>query len=360
MRKFALLAAATALTLSGPVLAQDNQDKATASVAEKGANELEAFTKFFENMFPKDDTPIAPELLEKGERVAGAIVPTGSYRKIMAGTFQQIIEPMMAGMDDIPLSTIAAFAGVSEEDITLKEGATLSDLMIIVDPYYKQRNRAMMAQITDILIDMSDDMEPPIRTGLARAYARRFSANELEAAAQFYETDSGAKIAGESLAIFASPEVMSASMEMMPKFMERLMGVIGEIAEGSGDLPPRRSFGDLSEDELDTMAELMGVDRESMAEARDDHSYEMTSGAAEVAAEEAAAAAVAAVDAACEADEECHSEADEARWADPKNWSAAERDTVAELEAKHEAAFDKFFAAQEAAYQNAKKRLKKD
>ena len=357
MRKFLLLGVAIAgLGFSGPVLAQDDRDTTATSVAEKGANEFDAFTKLFENMFKKDDTPIAPPLLTKGERIAQAIVPNGSYRKIMAETFQKIIEPMMDGMDEMPLSSIAGFAGVNEADIKLQEGAKLSDLMVIIDPYYQQRNRAMMTRITDILIDMSDDMEPPIRTGLARAYARRFSSDELEAAAQFYETASGAKIAGESLAIFASPEVMSASMEMMPRFMERMMGVMGDITKGSDELPPRRSLNDLSDEERDKMAELMGLDRKSLANARDDHSYEMTAGAAEAPADEAAAA----VDVACEADDECYSDEKAAQWADPENWSAEERETVAKLEANHEAAFDKYFAAQEAASENAKTRLKKD
>lgn len=357
MKKFLFLgASAVSLSLSGPVSAQVRQEATATSGAEAGANELDMVTKLFSNMFPKDDTPIAPALLAKGERIAGAIVPAGSYRKIMAGTFQQIIEPMMSGMDEIPLSKIAGFAGVSEEDIKLKEGATLSDLMMIIDPYYKQRNRAMMTRITDILIDMSDDMEPPIRTGLARAYARRFSAGELEAAAQFYETGSGAKIAGESLAIFASPEVMSASMEMMPKFMERMMGAMGDITKGSEDLPPRRSFNELSEEERGKMAELMGLDRGSMARARDDHSYEMASDAAEDAAE----AAVAALDAACEADDQCYSEDEAARWADPENWSDKEREKVATLEAEYNAAMARYFDAEEAASENARKRLKKD
>lgn len=336
MRKFLLLGAASAaLSFSGPVRAQEDRDASETSIAGKGANELGAFSKMFGNMFPKDDTPIAPALLAKSQRVAEAIVPAGSYRKIMAGTFQQIIEPMMAGMDDIPLSTIAGFAGVNEEDIKLEEGATLSDLMIIIDPYYKQRNRAMMTRITDILIDMSDDMEPPIRTGLARAYARRFSADELEAAAQFYETEPGAKIAGESLAIFASPEVMSASMEMMPKFMERLMGVIGEIAEGSGDLPPRRSFDELSEEERGRMAELMGVDRESLGGSGEHGLDEM---------EEDAAEAVGMNNA----------------WDQPENWSAKDRALVEKLNAESDSAFEEYYDALESATEAARMRLKKD
>ncbi|MEP0728636.1 MAG: DUF2059 domain-containing protein [Parasphingorhabdus sp.] len=326
MKKILLLGAATlALSLSGPVSAQDNHQDAPSTVAEEGAKELDAFTKLFENMFTKDETPIDPALLSKGERVAAAIVPKGSYRKIMAETFQKVIEPMMAGMDQIPLSTIASFAGVREEDIALKDGATLSELMAIFDPYYKQRNQSMMSQITDILIDMSDDMEPPIRAGMAQAYARRFSAAELETAAKFYETDTGAKIAGESLAIFASPEVMSASMEMMPKFMERLFGAMEEISKGSDDIPPPRRFSDLNQEELKKLNELLGIEAGSADDDADDPVEE-----------------------------------DAVDWTDPARWSDEDRAAVRKLEADSDAAFDKYLEALDAAKENARKRLQKD
>lgn len=358
MRKMILLGTAiTALNLSSPSLAQNNQDETEKDLVESGVNGFDAFTKMFENMFPSDNTPIEPALLAKSERIAGAIVPNGSYRKIMAETLQKIIEPMMQAMDEIPLAAIASFAGVGEDEITLKEGATLSELMIIVDPHYKQRNRAMMTRITDILIDLSDDMEPPIRSGLAQAYARRFTAGELDAAARFYETEAGAKIAGESLAIFASPEVMSASMEMMPKFTERLMGTMEELSEGSDDLPPRRTLDDLSDEERDKMADLMGLDRKTLTESGDHLSYEMAADAAEAAAK---AAAQAAAQATCETADMCNSEEQDEQWADPENWTAAEREKVARLEAEHQTAFEKYFAAQEAAQENARKRSKKD
>lgn len=350
MKKFLLLGTAiAALHFSAPIMANDNQDAVESNVAEKGANELAAINKLFENMFPTDDTPIEPALVAKSERIAGALVPVGSYRKIMAETFQKIIGPMMEGIDQVPLSTIAVFAGISEDDIALKDGATTSDVMTIIDPHYKQRNRAMMASITDVMIDLSDEIEPSIRTGMARAYARRFSTSELEAAAAFYETEAGAKVAGESLAIFTSPEVMSASMEMMPKFMERIFGVMEEISNGSDSLPPPRKFGDLSEDELRKISELMGVDRESMGGSGFEAVETVFAEAADSTSDEV-----------CSEDDECYSEAQGDLAADPGNWSAQERETVAKLEAEHQTAFEQYFAAQEAATENARKRLQKD
>ena len=325
--------ASLGMAFSAPALAQE--EPPTAPNADAGAKDLEAFTKMFQNMFEKDETPIEPALLSKGERVAAAVVPKGSYRKIMAETFKKVVEPMMEGMDQIPLSTIATFAGVDEDEITLKEGANLADMMAIIDPYYKQRNRAMMTKLSDIMIDLSDDIEPSIRKGMAKAYARRFSVDELESVAQFFETKSGAKFAGESLAIFASPEVMSASMEMMPQFMERFFGAMEEITTGSGDIPPPRKLEDLSDVERNTLSELIGVDPDNMTGSATDDFAEL-------------------------AEEMAEDMDDEAAWNQRENWTAADRAAVEKAEAQYDAAFDTFFDAEEKAKKNAKTRLKKD
>lgn len=335
MKKYLLISTAIAtMALSGPVLAKTEKQTNVETSAAQGANELEAFTKMFQNVYEKDETPIEPALLSKGERIAKAVVPKGSYRKIIAETFKKVVEPMMEGMDQIPLSVITTFAGVSEEEVTLKLGAKLSDLMMIMDPHYKQRNRTMMSKLSDIMIDLSDDIEPSIRGGLAQAYARRFSAKDLEAVAQFYETESGAKIAGESLGIFASPEVMSASMEMMPAFMERFFGEMEAISKGSEDLPPPRKFSDLSEEELNKMSELMGIKRSAMGGGDIEELSEI--------AEEIA--------------EDLDEDSD---WNDPENWATADREAVEKLEADSDAAFGAYYDALEKARETAKAKLKK-
>jgi len=335
MNKIWLLATvAMALNLVAPASAQEGQSKVIETGTEKGAGELEAFTNMFQNIYKKDDTPIDPALLSKGERIAQAVVPQGSYRKIIAETFKSIVEPMMEGFDEVPLSVIASFAGVGEDEIKLKEGAKLSDLMMIVDPHYKKRNRTMMSKLSDIMIDLSDDIEPSIREGMAKAYARRFTAKDLEAVAQFYETESGAKIAGESLGIFASPEVMSASMEMMPQFMERFFGEMESITKGSDDLPPPRKFSDLSDEEIGKLSELMGVDRDAMGGGGVEEITAMAEELAEDLAEESA-------------------------WNQPENWTAEDRAEVDRLEAEYDTAFDTYFEATEKAKATAKAKLKK-
>ena len=266
MKKIILLGAATtALGLSVPAYGQDPGEGHVQTSAEQSVNELDAFTKIFENMFEKDDSPIDPALLSKGERIAGAVVPKGSYRKIMAETFSKVVDPMMASIDEMPLSTIAGFAGVRDDDIKLKEGAKLSDLMAMIDPYFKQRNQMMMTKITEIMIDLPDDIEPSIRAGMSKAYARRFSADELEAAAACSMKQNPArKFAGESLAILYQPRSHGRINGNDAAIHGAVHGGDGRnVTNGNGDIPPPRSFSDLTDEEKDKLSELMGIDRDS-------------------------------------------------------------------------------------------------
>ncbi len=331
------------LAMSAPAHAQEQDDAAAETMTTGESAELKAFTEIFSSLFEKDETPIDPDMLARGEKVAAAVVPDGSYRKIMGETFQQIVEPMMAGLDEMPLSAVATFAGVPEDEIKIKEGASMGDLMMIIDPHFKERNRAMMNGITDIMIELSDDIEPLIRAGMARAYARRFSAGELDSVVGFFETEAGAKFAGESLSIFASREVMSASMEMMPKFMEKLFGQMEEITKGNGDIPPPRSFDDLSDEELDRLAELMGVPREELTGPMFG-SY--------------------GIDEAADAAEDFGGMAESAeeamRDSATPEWSEEDSARVAQLEAEYEAAFERYLDAMEAAGANARKKMQEE
>ena len=60
-----------------------------------------------------------------------------------------------------------------------------------------------------------DRIEPSYRAGLARAFATRFSAAELDELNRFFSTPVGARYAGESMLIYADPQVMAAMNELM-------------------------------------------------------------------------------------------------------------------------------------------------
>ncbi|MEM1132539.1 MAG: DUF2059 domain-containing protein [Pseudomonadota bacterium] len=262
IRKFTLpaKAVATALAMTATL---NTPTQALAQEAETDASEATdaEFTKFLEVFkFEDDGAPIEPNQLAKGEDVAAKLLPDGSYKKIMSETLGTVIEPMLGSIDVMPLSAITAFAGISESEVSPPDDATVKDLMEIIDPHFAERQQAMFSSIFDILIELSDEVEPAMRDGLAKAYARRFTAEELDEVSAFLSTEAGAKFGSESLAVYSSREVIGASMEVMPKFLERFLGQMENPEELMGDLPPQRTYGDLSELEKKRLAQLLGVD----------------------------------------------------------------------------------------------------
>ncbi|MEO1045941.1 MAG: DUF2059 domain-containing protein [Pseudomonadota bacterium] len=258
IRAFIYPATAIAMVVAAPaqaIAAQD--DTETTEAVSKEQEELDKFLELFQ--IDDDGEPIAPEQLAKGEDVAARLLPDGSYRRVMADTMGNIVEPMLGSIDRMPLSTITTFAGIPEDEISPPDDATLRDLMEIVDPHYEERQQVMVKAVFDIMIELSDELEPAIRQGLAKAYARRFTAAELDDISAFLSTDTGTKFGSESFAVYSSREVIGATMEMMPLFLERFMGELQNPEELMGDIPPQRSLDELSDEERKKLAELLGV-----------------------------------------------------------------------------------------------------
>lgn len=261
-------ALAISLTLAPmPVMAQD----------EAPQNSEESFTEaidaIFKDAFPVDDEPIDPAQLELGEQVAMRILPAGSYRRIMGETFQQMMGPIRDSFANLPVVQIAQIAGVPQEDISIQDNATIGELTAIIDPYFEQRQSAILGLISEILIGVMDEAEPGVRKGLARAYARRFAASEMNEMLAFFETDTGAKFAQESMAIYASKEVLAASAELAPSIFEKMAGIEEQITKRLADLPPERSFSDLSTKERARLAELLGVDVDELGQTTQEEEY---------------------------------------------------------------------------------------
>src|SRR3546814_3041507 len=77
--------------------------------------------------------------------------------------------------------------------------------------FFKQKTAYEM-RISDWSSDVcsSDLMEPPMRDGLAKAYARKFTGAQLTDLNSFLATPTGKLYAGEWMALQADPEVMVA------------------------------------------------------------------------------------------------------------------------------------------------------
>ncbi len=253
-RKLTVFAAPLALSVAAmlPAQAQDSQP-AEAQMAELG--------EMFANMFTAE--PLTPEQearLPLASELVGKIMPEGFYARMMDETLGSILQPIMSVMPrTMPAAEIAAYLGQPTEQIAALDADQLAMLSDTLDPAYGERMDLGMSYMMGEMVAQMAGLEPYMRDGLSRAYAARFTQAQLEDIAAFFATDTGALYATESMMVFADPQVMSASMQAMPMVMEDMPRIMGEMQELMAAADQPRSFGELSGEERNAIAGMLGI-----------------------------------------------------------------------------------------------------
>lgn len=343
-------------------------EAALANAKAKMQKEMDAAIALVEKMFDTSDLPpIEPARLTLAERTTAALIPDGSLEKMMDNLYGKMLRTILeetGGNSDLSLSIKT---GVESDRIAALDADTKNAVADLFDPHRKEREDQVMKVIRPLISEALADLEPPMRAGLAKAYARKFSAGQLTELNAFFATPTGQSYAGESLALQADPEVMLAMMKAVPplvtKFIDRAPTIEGQLKE----LPKEKGLADLSDTEMNKLAKLMKVDVQTLKDNRDmwsgdgepadamigEPGDEATWDSADAAADgaEAAVAADAADAAAAAADAAIDDPA-----YDRGNWSEADRQRVEQLEEAASNASSAAFDAQEEAVANARKK----
>lgn len=274
--KRSILAAASGLALafsSAPIAAQTGQSE------EPTANELTGLGNLFGDMFGTAD-PLTEEQearVPTAQAVVLKLFPEGTYSKMMDETMKPMFEGIMGEMGGgTPALALANLTGLSPLDLAELEDAKLSEALALLDPQANERNAAMTDVTLTMLTGIFDKIEPAYRSGLARAYAVRFSQEELVELDAYFQTPVGAKYAAESFLIYADPQVMESMNEMMPMMMEMMPGLMESMEKVGERYPEGRNFSDLADAEKEQLATLLGVSMDDLATSEPvDYSTEM-------------------------------------------------------------------------------------
>lgn len=245
-----LAAAALAVQPALPAAAQEADGTAVASAAMQAMFKAEPLT-------PEQETR-----LPAAEALAQLVVPDGVYAEVMDTTLSTMMGPMVdvlagEGMDS---ATLALRLGLAPESLADLTAAERQEMTRLLDPVFAERGRVAMGAMMAPVADMIAAVEPQLRAGLARAYAVRYSPEELTAIAGFFATPAGTRFAGDMLPVFSDPQVMAASLEMLPKMMERMPEMVAAMSSAVDALPPERGFADLSPADRRRLADLAGTD----------------------------------------------------------------------------------------------------
>ncbi|WP_336987530.1 DUF2059 domain-containing protein [Altererythrobacter aquiaggeris] len=198
--------------------------------------------------------------IPQAELVIAKIFPDGSLLAMMDDT----LKPMLGGVtgkaiETGPAKTIASITGMSETEVSAMDEADRDAAMAIIDPVHKQRSEAFRTSTIGLVTRVLARIEPAYQAGLARAYAQRFTNDEMIELNRFFMTPVGSRYAAESISVFTDPQVMSAMSEMIPKLFELLPEMVGEFgALGEAYAAPRK-LEDLSASEKAQLSALLGV-----------------------------------------------------------------------------------------------------
>jgi hypothetical protein len=349
------IAAMLALSAPAAVYAQTEDSQVTAEVVPDNPNLqseedaiLAMFSKIFETV--ENKTPIDPVQLKLAETTAERLMPNGSMKNMMNQMINTYMTPIMNILPEMSSTEIMLKVGIYEGEIENLNDEKRKAITDMLDPTRKERGKQVVEVMTPVLEETMALLEPSMRTGISRAYARKFSAEQLRQINGFFATPTGALYAAESYPLQADPEVMQAMFKAMPKLAETLKKKIPSMEAGMKNLPKERQLSDLNKEEMAKLAKLLDVKVATLEEQRD----LMSAGAA---AAETTDTDVAVIDAAIAAgDAAAGAEADEASpyadetgdepWYQEDNWAKADR-------AKADAAFkkrDKAETASSAAY----------
>ena len=263
MKKIVNAMAAAALVCAVPAAAQEDPEHSESAMS---PGDLDEFAGMMAGLFQTE--PLTEEQntrLPAAQAVVGEMMPDGFYGEMMAGMMDKMLRPMLT-MFSQPEFVLGARLTVDAEAIEALEEAEQAELTAMLDPAYQARGDAMVAVLTSRMGGMFTAMEGPMREGLSKAYAVRFDDAQLADIAAFFATPTGGEYARESMALFADPQVMQASMQALPAMMSGFGDIESAMREAMTALPAERGYDDLTEAQRKRMAELLDVDPAQLAD----------------------------------------------------------------------------------------------
>ena len=302
-------------------VAQASADAAGESADPADEKALKDMMSLFSKMFDTSDQPEPdPARLELAKVTAAKLLPDGTFSRMMNDMFGKMLTPILDMIPGLTDEEIAKTTGASEEAVAALSEEQKAAVTQIIDPNHKERGKQVVDILQSIISEAMATIEPAVRTGMARAYARKFTAPQLEKVNGFFETPTGSAFAQEIYPLQADPEVMQAAFKALPAMLASFGG--GDEAKFKAkfeDLPKQRELKDLSEAEMQQLAGLLSVEVKALEEHR------TTATTVDPYADETG----------------------DEPWYAEDAWAAAQRKKVKALEAKYDSASTKSDAASE-------------
>lgn len=242
------------------ILIEDGEASDNSAGAEGEANPFAMLSAMFAA------EPLTPEQearLPQAEAIIAKLMPEGAMGEMMGGMFDSILKPMGELAKTSPADRAAQNIGLTKYDLELTEEQA-QEIAVMFDPVYEERQAREMALLPEMMNRMWSAMEPVMRKVMAELYAINFTEAELSDIGTFFSTPTGATYARKSFTMANDPRVMAATMEAMPALMAPIGEMEAMAKEATADLPPARSFAELSAAERARITALTGYSAEEI------------------------------------------------------------------------------------------------
>ena len=202
---------------------------------------------------------IDPARLEAAKTTVDLVFPPGTYARMMKGSLDPMLGSVTDSMGVLMPYDIAAQTGASSEELEKLDKAVLAEVQAIYDPHSRERIESGMRAMMEQMGGLMSQIEPDVRQGLQRAYARRFDLKQLRELNGFFTTPTGKAYAEQSLMIFLDPEIMQTMQKSMPLMMEQMPAMTKAAENAAAKFPKARKTCDLTKEELAQVIKLLQI-----------------------------------------------------------------------------------------------------
>jgi hypothetical protein len=176
--------------------------------------------------------PADPARTAAAERVAARLWPDGTWQRQADGMMDGLFSTIMGSLGDTTSGLAESMFGKdSKEARQAANPRAAAAGNPAADPANMDR---MMQAMVRAMAPIMAEIEPQIRAGIAASAARRFTTTQLVELETFFATETGAAFASQSMMMLTDPEVMQASIAMMPRLMEEMPRIMEEVSEETG------------------------------------------------------------------------------------------------------------------------------
>ena len=163
--------------------------------------------------------------------MVGALVPNGVYLNMMRDKMPAMVDAMMAQMGGMTAADMG-LPGKGDPNETMDEAAARAD------PAFRERMSISTRVMFEEMGKVFGTMEPRLRAGLSRAFARKYTTQQLADMQAFFATPSGKAFASEYLATFVDPEVMTEMASATPELVKAMPAIMKKVEVATAHLPP--------------------------------------------------------------------------------------------------------------------------